>query len=301
MTASIGRVGVWVPYRLLAGDEAQDAAAELDELGFGAIWVGNGEGMLDLVPVLLDVTRTITVATGVLNIRRNPVSAATSAAFYAEFGARYPDRVLLGLGNGWSPTAGLINGVTPFANMIRYLDELDAAVPPVPTGGRVLAALGPRMFALAAERSLGAHPFLTTPAHTAWARELLGERAMLIPEQKILLETDPATARAAARQELDFYLTKANYLFNLRRIGFTEEDFAGGGSNHLVDALVAWGDTATVLRRIDEHHQAGADHVAVQVISEYTAFRAGESRWQLPRSQYRELAAGLTPAGQWRP
>lgn len=293
MTVTIGRVGVWAPYRLLAGAEGSDAVAELDELGFGALWVGNGEGMFDLTSVLLDATRAITVATGVLNIRRNPVSAATAAARYAALTARHPGRFLLGLGNGWSPTAGQINGLTPFANMVRYLDELDAAIPPVPADGRVLAALGPRMFALAAERGLGAHPFLTTPEHTRWARELLGDGPVLVPEQKIMLETDHDTARRVARQELDFYLTKPNYTFSLRRLGFTEEDFAAGGSDRLVDALVAWGDVDTVLKRIDEHHQAGADHVAIQAITEDTAFSAGEARWRFPSECYRELATAL--------
>jgi probable F420-dependent oxidoreductase len=195
MSGVIGRVGVWAPYRLLAADEGRAAAAELDKLGYGTIWIGNGQSMMELAASLLAATHRITVATGVLNIRRNPLAAEAAPSWYARLAAGYPARFLLGLGSGWAPGAE----VSPYRDMVSCLDRLDAAQPPVPASGRVLAALGPRMFALAAARSAGAHPFLTTPEHTRWAREHLGAGALLVPEQKVLLETDPGTARRIAR------------------------------------------------------------------------------------------------------
>jgi probable F420-dependent oxidoreductase len=281
-----GRVGVWAPYRLLASAEGREVAAELEELGYRAIWIGNGQSMLELAASLLSATTRISVATGVLNIRRNPVAAEAAPASYARLAAVHPGRFLLGLGSGWAPGAG----VSPYRGMVAYLDRLDSTRPPVPAAGRILAALGPKMFALAAQRSAGAHPFLTTPEHTHWARQHLGAGALLVPEQKVLLETDPATARAIARAELDFYLTKENYLHNLRRFGFTDDDFQGGGSDWLVDALVAWGDADTVADRVREHHRASADQVAIQPISPDTPLGAAG---RLPRLQYRRLAESL--------
>lgn len=148
------------------------------------------------------------------------------------------------------------------------------------------------MLALAAKRSLGAHPFLTTPEHTRVAREILGAGPLLVPEQKVVLEPDPVKAREIARGALDFYLTKPNYAASIRRLGFGEDDFADGGSDRLVDALVAWGDMDAVLERIAEHHQAGADHVAVQVLTGQSDFGTAEQR-RLPRREYRELARAL--------
>lgn len=287
MSAAIRPVAVWAPYRLLATDEGPDVVAELEDLGYGAVWIGNGPSMLDLATELLAATERITIATGVLNIRRNPVDADEAGARYANLAAAHPGRFVLGLGNGWAPGAG----ATPYANLAAYLDRLDARQPTVPAHGRVLAALGPRMFTLAAQRAAGAHSFLTVPDHTHWARGHLGNK-LLVPEQKVLLQTDAAAARAIARRELEFYLTKANYLHNLRRFGFTDEDFSAGGSDRLVDALVAWGDVETVARRIREHLQAGADQVAIQPISAHTAVGAsGPPR--LPRDQYRRLADSL--------
>ena len=168
--------------------------------------------------------------------------------------------------------------------MADFLDGLDAAAPPVPADGRALAALGPRMLALAGGRTVGAHPYLVTPEHTQRAREILGEGPLLAPEQMVILETDPASAREIARAAMRVYLHAPNYVANLLRLGFTEDDI-GQASDRLVDALIAWGDEATIARRVDEHRQAGADHVCVQVLT-------GEPA--LPRAGWRALAAALT-------
>ena len=168
--------------------------------------------------------------------------------------------------------------------MTEFLDGLDAATPPVPPDGRALAALGPRMLALAAGRTAGAHPYLVTPEHTRQAREILGDGPLLAPEQKAVLETDPARARKLARGALNIYLQAPNYIANLLRLGFTEDDISQA-SDRLVDSLVVWGDETAIARRVAEHHAAGADHVCVQVVT-------GEPA--LPRSEWRTLAPALT-------
>jgi probable F420-dependent oxidoreductase len=167
--------------------------------------------------------------------------------------------------------------------MRHYLDELDGMEDGIPKDGRVLAALGPRMLQLAAERSRGAHPYLVTPAHTKRARELMGPRALLAPEQKVLLESDPARAREIARSALPLYLRLPNYTNNLKRLGFADEDFTDGGSDRLIDALIAWGEPDVILERIEEHREAGADHVILQVLGSEG----------LPREQWRALAEAL--------
>jgi probable F420-dependent oxidoreductase len=284
----LGRIGLWSPLRLLEqeGERLPEAMAELDASGFGTIWLGNGPAIMEVAATILDATSRITVATGIANIWVHP--ATTIAARHRELTERHPGRLLLGLGNG-SREANR-RALSPYRRMVAYFDELDALG--TPAGSRVLAAAGPRMLALAAERSIGAHPFLTTAEHTHLARTALGEGPLLAPELKVVLDADPATARAIARQALDFYLTKQGYPANLRRLGFTDEDLAGGGSDRLVDAVVAWGDVETVLKRIDEHHQAGADHVALQVLTPDTDSPRAEER-RLPRAEYRELAAAL--------
>jgi probable F420-dependent oxidoreductase len=262
-------------------------AREVEELGFGAIWVANGPA--DAATAILDATRSIPVATGIVNIWLHP--AAATADWYADTVARHLDRLLLGLGNG--PREPAHWRMSPYATMVRYLDELDARA--IPVEHRVLAAVGPRMLDLSARRGRGAHPFLTTPEHTYQARETLGDRPLLAPELKVVLATDPAEARATARQALGFYLSRRGYSTNLRRLGFTDDDLAGGGSDRLVNAVVAWGDVDQVLRRIDEHHHAGADHVALQPLTE-DSDHPDTQRRRLPLEQYRRLAEALYPA-----
>lgn len=285
MPPRLGRVGVWVRSRDLqpSGDtdanEIAETVAEVERFGYGAVWLGMADGDLGQVAWLLSRTKRIVVATGIVSIWAHGPEK-TSAA-YAEVSASYPDRVLLGLGVSHHHLVEKMgmSYTRPYQKMVSYLDALDVATPPVPLHGRVLAALGPRMLRLAGGRSAGAHPYLVTPEHTRQAREILGEVPLLAPEQKVVLETDPAKARAIARPAVSFYLSAPNYLANLRRLGFTEDDVAGGGSDRLIDALVAWGDAGAVLARVRGHHDAGADHVAIQVLTPDGSLPRAE--WQL--------------------
>jgi probable F420-dependent oxidoreductase len=224
------------------------------------------------------------IASGILNIwMHEPADVAQSVQ---EISTRHPDRFLLGL--GVSHQHLVESGTTrryerPYSLMVSYLDALDAADTPVPVNARVLAALGPRMLSLAAARSLGAHPYCVPVRHTALARETLGEDALLAPEVKVVLERDPVVARAVARAHLERYLSSANYANNLLRLGYDQSELDNGGSDALVDALVAWGSPEAIARRIEEHREAGADHVCVQVLS--------EDAGTFPLAQWRELAA----------
>jgi probable F420-dependent oxidoreductase len=276
VTISLGRIGVWAPVRLWENEGAglAAAAAELDELGFGAIWLGNGQAILDVASSILDSTSRITVATGIVNIWVH--DADSVAARCTELAVRHPGRFLLGLGNG--PREPAQWRLSPYQRLVDYLDRLDA----VPPYARVIGAAGPRMLALAATRSRGAHPFLTTPEHTQQARQILGPGPLLAPELKVVLDTDPTAARATARQALQFYLAKRGYTTTLRRLGFADADLATGGSDRLIDAVAPFGPGA--LARIHEHLEAGADHVAIQPLT---------TNPELPRDQYRQLAQAL--------
>jgi probable F420-dependent oxidoreductase len=270
----LGPVGVW--NWLPADDLAPvvEAAAELERLGFGALWFPESPASFDISRALLAGTSRLVVATGIVSIWKHP--PAESAAAHAELTAAHPGRFLLGLGVSH---AFLTDGQyrRPLAKMRGYLDDLDAADPPVPAGERVLAALGPRMLELARDRSAGAHPYLVTPEHTRLAREVLGAGRLLAVEQAVVLETDPERARALARQHLAVYLQAPNYTNNWRRLGFTDDDLAGGGSDRLVDALVAWGDAGAIRDRVARHHEAGADHVCLQVVT--GEFRPPVEEW----------------------
>lgn len=286
MTTQLGKIGIWTstwqwpkdPGRLNA------AALALDEAGYGTLWIGAVIGDLSLPLAVLDASQRMTVATGILDVWTNPAPAV--AANHHTLTTKHPGRFVLGLG---SSHAVLVESVTdhayvrPLSRLRGFLDDLDADDTPVPAGERILAALGPKALRLAAERSAGAHPYLVTPEHTASAREVLGAGPLLAPEQKVVLETDPTQARAIARQALAIYLSLPNYLNNLRRIGFEDADFADGGSDRLVDELVAWGDLATVKARIDAHFDAGADHVCAQVLTD-------GGMTSLPLDGWRELA-----------
>ncbi|MGX1851183.1 LLM class F420-dependent oxidoreductase [Streptomyces sp. NPDC055299] len=275
LAARIGRVGVWhgglgrVPAAV-----ARRAAGEIEQLGYGALWFGEtpANESMSQAAVLLAATERITVATGIANIWVRDASAAHAGA--RTLAEAYDGRFLLGLGASHAPLVGARGHAytKPLAAMRAYLDAMDEAPDDGPTAeaapGRVLAALGPKMLELARDRTAGAHPYFVTPEHTARAREILGAGPLLAPEQAVLLESDPATARALAREHhTRFYLQLPNYTGSLRRLGFGDEDFAAGGSDRLVDAIVAWGDVDAVRRRIMEHHDAGADHVAVQPVA----------------------------------
>lgn len=282
-----GRIGVWSPAwteALRSGGEAlsgefTDAAAELDDLGYGTLWLGGGPAVTYARP-LLEATSRMTVATGILSIWEH--GPAEVAAQRAELERAFPGRFVLGLGVSHSRLTERY--AHPYSAMTEYLSALDAAAEPVPVRDRVLAALGPRMLALARDRAAGAHPYLVTPEHTALAREILGADAVLAPEFKAVLDTDAERARAAARGHLALYLQLPNYTNNLLRLGFTEDDLRAGGSDRLLDAVFAMGDETAIARRAAAYLDAGADHLAVQVVTAEPG---------LPREQWRLLAAAL--------
>jgi probable F420-dependent oxidoreductase len=259
MSIELGKVGIWRHPSGLTPELVADVAA----LGYGAIWVGGSPpGDLGFVEHLLDTTESIAVATGIVNAWQD--DAAIVAASYHRIAGRHPGRFLLGLGVGHPEATQQYQ--QPYAKLVSYLDQLDDLK--VPVEGRVLAALGPRVLRLAAERAAGAHPYLVTPEHTREARQILGEGKLLAPEQKLVFETDPERARAIGRARVEKpYLSLTNYLSNLRRLGWTDADFADGGSDALIDALAVHGDAAAIARGVTAHLDAGADHVAVQVLN----------------------------------
>jgi probable F420-dependent oxidoreductase len=289
----LGALGVWTfQLDILPTARMQETAAELEELGYGALWYGEATGReaLTKAGLLLAGTKRIVVATGIANIYgRDPVTMAAGQKTLAE---AYPNRFLLGLGVSHVPLVEKLRGhryEKPVPAMRAYLDAMDQApyqaVPPGAKSPRVLAALGPLMLRLSAERADGAHPYNSTPEHTRQARQILGPDPYLCPEQAVILETDPAKARAIARKFLAIYLGLPNYTNNFLRLGFQESDISGGGSDKLIDAVVAWGDLKTALNRIQEHHSAGADHVCIQVLTD-------ESK-TFPMREYRELASAI--------
>ena len=289
MTIQLGKIGIWTSTWQWPKDpgKLQDAAGALDEAGYGTLWIGAVIGDLALPLATLDASERMVVATGIVDVWTNPAPAV--AANFHTLSGKHPGRFVLGLG---SSHAVLVESVTdhtyirPLSRLRGFLDDLDAADPPVPADRRVLAALGPKALQLAAERSAGAHPYLVTPEHTATAREVMGAGPVLAPEQKVVFETDATKARDIARQSLAIYLSLPNYLNNLRRLGFQDDDFADGGSDRLVDELVAWGDLSTVKQRLDAHFDAGADHVCVQVLTD-----GGTT--SLPLEGWQELATLL--------
>ncbi len=276
---------MWVGARNWPADQAEvkDAFAELEELGYGAAWLGSAEGDLVRPEQILTATTRLTAATGIVNVWTEPVDEV--AAAFDRVDGTYPDRLLLGVGAGHAEFVeqGGQTYQRPYSKVADYLDRLDAAG--VPAAKRAVAALGPRTLRLAGERSLGAHPYLVTPEHTRLAREVLGDGPLLAPEQKVVVSTDEDEVLRIAGPVVAFYLGLPNYVNNLRRLGFTDDDVSGSGSRRLVDALVAWGDPDTVARRVAEHHAAGADHVCVQVLT---------GRPGLPRAEWRALAPALT-------
>jgi probable F420-dependent oxidoreductase len=260
MVDGLGRYGVFRRNTMLNGE----LAATLERLGYGAIWIGGSpDGDLAIVDELLEATTTITVATGIVNIWKDAPEPV--AASYHRIENRYPGRFVLGIGVGHPESTGPRYS-KPYQALVDYLDALDAAG--VPAGRRVLAALGPRVLQLAADRTAGAHPYLVTPEHTRRAREILGADVLLAPDHKVVLREDPAAARELGRPAVrDPYLGLSNYVRNLRTLGFDDTDLTGDGSDRLIDALVAHGDPATVAARLAEHLDAGADHVAVNLLT----------------------------------
>ena len=287
---ALGSVGVWGTGLWLEESrraEAMDVAAELDELGYATLWLsaGFGQGVPEVFGELLDATARMSVASGILSIWH--ATAVEAAEGFDALDRAHPGRFLLGLGASHALRVDVDEKryERPWSRMVGYLDELDAQRPGVPPGRRVLAALGPRMLRLSAERTAGAHPYFVPVEHTALAREQLGPGPLLAPEQAVVLETDPGLARELARGHMKWYLRLPNYTNNLRRLGYSDQDLDGGGSDRLVDAIVAWGDLEQVADRVRAHLEAGADSVSVQVISERPT--------QFPRDHYRRLATAL--------
>ena len=289
MTITLTGTGVWNS-ALRYGDagEVAEVVAELEQLGYSAVWVGDiGGDLFGSVAALLAATKTAVVATGIANIwLRTPEE---TARHHATLSAEHGRRFLLGLGVSHAHLVERVAGEEykrPLARMRAFLDGLDAAEVPVPVDERVLAALGPQALALAGERTAGTHPYLTTPEHSATARAALGDDAIVAPEQGLILETDPEKARAIAREFLSRYIVAPNYTNNWRRLGFDDDDLADGGSDRLVDALIAWGDENALAARVQAHRDAGASHVCVQVLTDQSP--------AFPREEWRRLAPVLT-------
>jgi probable F420-dependent oxidoreductase len=281
------KVGIWSA-DLRFGDrgEAAEAAAELEELGYGALWFPDGGGpVFDAARNLLAATRETVVATGILNLWMHEPAEVIDG--YASLNGDFPDRFLMGIGVSHAPAIDQMREPgtyrKPLAAMKAFLDELDSGTPPVPPERRVLAALGPKMLDLAAERTGGVHPYLVTPEHTRIAREAVGGDRLVFPEQTVVLCSTREEARSSAEGWLRDYLSLPNYANSMLRLGFTQED-VDTVSDRLFDAIIAWGDEEANKARVDEHIAAGADQVCVQVVT---------GKQELPREQWRRLAPAL--------
>lgn len=294
----IGRYGIWTfNLDLVPSGQAVEHVDELDELGFGAVWVPEAVGReaFTNAALLLRGGTDITVATGIASIwARDAMAAAAAQKTVTE---AYPDRFLLGLGVSHGPLVEGIRGhdyTKPYSAMVEYLDGMDRglfmAAEPTSEPQRVLAALGPKMLELAKDRATGAHPYFVPPEHTVVARQTLGDGPLLAVEQAVVFDTDPASARKKARTHTSTYTGLPNYANNLKRLdpSLTDDDFADGGSDRLVDMVVAWGDMDTVLARVAAHQDAGADHVCIQVIDGGT---------DVPAQAWRDLSAALALTG----
>jgi probable F420-dependent oxidoreductase len=279
-----GRYGVWVSRQLWPEDAnlIASAAQELEGLGFGSVWIGGSPpDDLHLVESILAATTHLVVGTSIVDIWRSRGEVLAASQHRLE--RHYAGRFVLGVGSGHAPTAESLGQayVKPLSKLRDFLtDKLRS----VPAEERMIAALGPKALEAARELTAGALPYLTPPAHTADARPILGPDRLLVPEQKVFLGADPAQARAVARRTTTMYLALPNYTTMLRNYGFTDDDLAGAGSDHFVDTAVVWGDEAAVRKGVDAHLAAGADHVALQVLS------ADPSR-HLPLEEWRQMAS----------
>jgi probable F420-dependent oxidoreductase len=269
----IGRIGIWRPHHTGFG-----GLDEIEALGYGVLWLG-GSPSVAKAREYLERTQTLGIATGILNIWQH--DPADVAAAHAEVTAAFPDRFLLGIGVGHPEATRQYR--KPLTAMREFFDGLDAAQPPVPRDGRIAAALGPKMLDLAAERSLGTHPYFTPVEHTRFARERIGPDALVVPELAVVVEPDPETARALAREYAASYLERSNYTRNLLAFGFTEADVADGGSDRLIDAVIPHGTPEAIAAAVQEHLDAGADHVCLQPLGHGGA----------PVEDYRALADAL--------
>ena len=271
---------------------SQEAIAELEALGYRAVWVPEAVGREPFAnaALLLAAANSMVIGTGIASMHAR--TAMTMQAGWKTLTEAFPDRFLLGIGTSHQPMVEGVHGQSydkPYSTMVAYLDAMDRgmyfASPPTTPPQRVLAALGPKMLKLAAERGLGAHPYFVPVEHTAVAREAMGPTALLAPEQMAVFETDPAKAREIARRAMGTYLGLPNYTNNLRRLGWGDDDLLNGGSDKLVDAIVVWGSLDTIVARVKDHLDAGANHVCVQVLPANGA--------ALPMAEWRELASAI--------
>ncbi|TQM28729.1 LLM class F420-dependent oxidoreductase [Nocardia bhagyanarayanae] len=254
---ALGRFGVWRGYQGVTPDDA----SELEQLGYGTVWLGGSPpAELPVVESLLAATETLTVATSIVNVWSAP--AKTVAESYHRIEESYPGRFLLGVGVGHPEFNDPYR--KPYEALVEYLDELDAAG--VPKQRLALAALGPRVLELARDRTAGALPYLVTPEHSRRARAILGEGTLLAVEQKLVVEEDPERAREVGRTMVPMYLGLGNYVANLRRLGFDDADVATPGSDRLIDQLTVHGSAERVAEQLVAHLDAGADHVALQAL-----------------------------------
>lgn len=282
----LGPLGVWYFTETMTTPEAGEFASRLEGLGYAALWLPEtmGRNPFAHAAYLFTQTERLIVATGIANIyHRHPGMMKQSQYTLAE---QSGDRFLLGIGVSHAPLVEGARGLEygkPVATMRSYLEGMKAspysAIAPATTPSTVIAALGPKMLALAGEKADGAHPYWTTPEHTAQAREILGPDKMLCVEQKVCLESDPSKARETARQALAMYAGLPNYANNWKRLGFSEDDIANGGSDKLIDALVAWGDEKAIGERLTAHRDAGASHVCIQPLKAGGA--PGEVDWNV--------------------
>jgi probable F420-dependent oxidoreductase len=255
---TFGAFGHYTQWKQLTPEQLR----AIEDLGYGAIWAGGSPpAELDWVDPILGATETLQLATGIVNIWT--ADAGPVAESYHRIDKAYPGRFLLGIGVG-HPEAHT-EYKKPYDALTEYLDKLDEYG--VPQDRRAVAALGPQVVKLSARRSAGPHPYLTTPEHTAQARELIGPDAFIAPEHKVVLTTDAEKARAVGRKALEIYLNLGNYLNSWKRLGFTDEEVAKPGSDRLVDAVVAYGTVDAIAARLKQHLDAGADHVPVQVLT----------------------------------
>jgi probable F420-dependent oxidoreductase len=286
---ALGRLGLWTfQLDMQPMGAAQEAVAEIEQMGYRTVWVPEAVGREPFAScgLLLSATDRLIMATGIASLHAR--SAMTMQAGWKTLTEAFPERFLLGIGVSHQPAVEGFHGASydkPYSTMVAYLDAMDRglffAAPPATPPRRVLAALGPKMLKLAAERGLGAHPYFVPPEHTAVAREAMGPDALLAPEQTVVLSTDATHARDIARRMMSTYLGLPNYTNNLKRLGWTDEDIAGP-SDALVDAVVAWGDLDAIRARVQAHLDAGADHVCLQVLPSDPA--------GLPMAEWREIA-----------
>jgi probable F420-dependent oxidoreductase len=286
---NLGRIGLWAAdFDLQPMSKSQEAIAQVEEMGYGAVWVPEAviREPFASTALLLSATKKMVLATGIASLHAR--TAQTMQAGWKTLTEAFPDRFLLGIGVSHAPMVQGVHKGTydkPYSTMVEYLDAMDNGIffgaAPTTAPQRVLAALGPKMLKLAAERGAGAHPYFTPVEHTAFARDTMGAGALLAPELAVVLETDATKAREIARKYMTTYTRLPNYANNLKRFGFTDDEITNQ-EDRLVDAIVAWGSMDTVVAAVKGHLDAGADHVCIQVLTDKPG--------SLPMREWQELA-----------